>query len=328
LGAHPDRLGRDALPAEDGRPLAVRARPPVLSGLRGLGDLDVDVVVRALDVGERDRRVVHGAGRRVGELALDDLAVHEVHGAVAAVHVGLADLGERALGVLRDPRGGGGEGRARPGGAPGWGRRAQCARGREDDRTGGGTAHGAPWGGCGYVRLDPRRSRPREASPRDGDRSPSGLPCALSRPAYGAGTLDPGRRGRPPIGSRRTRGVRAAARVPTMLDEVRSPHVRIGVPREVRDGERLVAATPRTVERLRALGYEVVVEHDAGAGATFSDAAYEAAGATVGDAATAWGADVVTAVNAPTDAQVALLRPGAALVAMLGPANDPGLVQR
>ncbi|MCO7273695.1 Re/Si-specific NAD(P)(+) transhydrogenase subunit alpha [Cellulosimicrobium cellulans] len=104
--------------------------------------------------------------------------------------------------------------------------------------------------------------------------------------------------------------------------------MRIGVPREVRDGERLVAATPRTVERLRALGYEVVVEHDAGAGATFSDAAYEAAGATVVDAAAAWGAHVVTAVNAPTDAQVALLRPGATLVAMLGPANDPDLVQR
>ncbi|MBN0038962.1 Re/Si-specific NAD(P)(+) transhydrogenase subunit alpha [Cellulosimicrobium cellulans] len=104
--------------------------------------------------------------------------------------------------------------------------------------------------------------------------------------------------------------------------------MRIGVPREVKDGERLVAATPRTVERLRALGYDVVVEHDAGAGATFSDAAYEAAGAVVVDAATAWGADVVTAVNAPTDAQVSLLRPGATLVAMLGPANDPDLVQR
>ena len=104
--------------------------------------------------------------------------------------------------------------------------------------------------------------------------------------------------------------------------------MRIGVPREVRDGERLVAATPRTVERLRTLGYEVAVEHDAGARATFADTAYEAAGAVVADATTVWGADVVTAVNAPTDAQVALLRPGATLVAMLGPANDPDLLQR
>lgn len=104
--------------------------------------------------------------------------------------------------------------------------------------------------------------------------------------------------------------------------------MRIGVPREVRDGERLVAATPRTVERLRALGYEVVVEHDAGAWATFADAAYADAGASVVDAATAWGADVVVAVNAPTDDQVALLHPGATLVAMLYPGSRPGLVER
>lgn len=104
--------------------------------------------------------------------------------------------------------------------------------------------------------------------------------------------------------------------------------MRIGVPREVRDGERLVAATPRTVERLRALGYEVVVEHDAGARATFTDAAYADAGASVVDGATAWGADVVVAVNAPTDAQVALLRPGSTLVAMLYPGSRPELVER
>ena len=92
--------------------------------------------------------------------------------------------------------------------------------------------------------------------------------------------------------------------------------MRIGVPREVRDGERLVAATPRTVERLRALGYVPPAAADA------------AAGAAVAAAATAGGAAGVTAGNAPTDAQVALLRPGATLVAMLGPANDPDLVRR
>lgn len=103
--------------------------------------------------------------------------------------------------------------------------------------------------------------------------------------------------------------------------------MRIGVPREAADDERLVAATPRTVERLRALGFDVVVEHDAGARATFPDAAYAGAGASVADAATVWGSDVVVAVNAPTDAQVALLRPGATLVAMLYPGSRPELVE-
>ncbi|HYQ76785.1 hypothetical protein, partial [Cellulomonas sp.] len=40
--------------------------------------------------------------------------------------------------------------------------------------------------------------------------------------------------------------------------------MRIGVPKEARPGERLVAATPATVGRLAKLGYEVVVEHGAG----------------------------------------------------------------
>lgn len=104
--------------------------------------------------------------------------------------------------------------------------------------------------------------------------------------------------------------------------------MRIGVPREAADDERLVAATPRTVERLRALGFDVVVEHDAGARATFPDTAYVKAGASVVDAAGVWGSDVVVAVNAPTDAQVALLRPGATLVAMLYPGSRPALVDR
>ncbi|MEN0130481.1 MAG: Re/Si-specific NAD(P)(+) transhydrogenase subunit alpha [Brevundimonas sp.] len=100
----------------------------------------------------------------------------------------------------------------------------------------------------------------------------------------------------------------------------------IGIPRETRPGERLVAATPTSVSRLIALGYDVVVERDAGAGATYVDDAYAEAGATIVDSA--WGSDVVTAVNAPTDEQVALLRDGAVLVAMLAPAANPDLAER
>ena len=49
----------------------------------------------------------------------------------------------------------------------------------------------------------------------------------------------------------------------------------IGVPSESRPGETRVAATPKTVEQLRGLGYEVVVESGAGALASFADAVYE-----------------------------------------------------
>lgn len=101
------------------------------------------------------------------------------------------------------------------------------------------------------------------------------------------------------------------------------PLTTIGIPREAHAGQRLVAATPRTVTRLVALGYDVVVEAGAGERATFTDDAYAAAGATVADAAAVWAADVVTAVDAPTDAQVDAMRPGATLVAMLAPGAGP-----
>jgi NAD(P) transhydrogenase subunit alpha len=102
----------------------------------------------------------------------------------------------------------------------------------------------------------------------------------------------------------------------------------IGVPKETRPGERLVAATPKTVAQLKKLGYDVVVQSGAGAGANFSDAAFEAEGATIGDAATAWGADIVTAVNAPADDDVARLKKDATLVAQLQPHSRADLVDK
>ena len=102
--------------------------------------------------------------------------------------------------------------------------------------------------------------------------------------------------------------------------------MRIGVPRESRPGERLVAATPKTVAQLHKLGYEVVVEAGAGAAASFPDVAYAEAGATVVDAQQVWDSDVVTTVNPPADAQIAALRPGSTLVSMLAPASHPELL--
>ena len=42
--------------------------------------------------------------------------------------------------------------------------------------------------------------------------------------------------------------------------------MRIGIPRESRMGEKRVAATPETIEKLIKLGFEVCVERNAGAG--------------------------------------------------------------
>ncbi len=101
--------------------------------------------------------------------------------------------------------------------------------------------------------------------------------------------------------------------------------MRIGVPRETRPGETRVAATPKTVEAIRALGYAVFVQQGAGALSSFDDAAYLRAGADVVDAV--WSADVLLKINAPSEAEIALLRPGQVVVSLLAPALNPDLVQ-
>ena len=100
----------------------------------------------------------------------------------------------------------------------------------------------------------------------------------------------------------------------------------IGVSRESLAGETRVAATPATVHQLTGLGYEVVVESGAGLAASFDDASYVEAGATIGDRRRTWASDVVFTVNSPTDDEIALLADGATLVSMLSPALKPELL--
>ncbi|MET9452353.1 Re/Si-specific NAD(P)(+) transhydrogenase subunit alpha [Streptomyces cinerochromogenes] len=102
------------------------------------------------------------------------------------------------------------------------------------------------------------------------------------------------------------------------------PSQRIGVVAESASGETRVAATPATVRQLLGLGYEVVVEPEAGAASGFSDDAYRDAGAEIGEA---WTSDLVLKVNAPSDAEIARLRRGATVVALLAPAQRPELLQ-
>jgi len=105
------------------------------------------------------------------------------------------------------------------------------------------------------------------------------------------------------------------------------PPQRIGVVAESVSGETRVAATPATVRQLLGLGYEVVVESEAGAASGFADEAYLDAGAGIGGIGEAWEADVVLKVNAPSEAEIAQLREGAAIVGLLAPAQKPELVE-
>jgi NAD(P) transhydrogenase subunit alpha len=102
----------------------------------------------------------------------------------------------------------------------------------------------------------------------------------------------------------------------------------IGVPRESRPGETRVAATPKTVEQLAGLGYDVIVESGAGTAASFTDDAFRAAGAGIGPASEAWAAKIVFHVNAPSDEEIALLSDGSTLISIMAPALSPELVDK
>ena len=102
--------------------------------------------------------------------------------------------------------------------------------------------------------------------------------------------------------------------------------MKIAIPKERREGERRVAASPQAVGKFAALGVDVTVEAGAGEASAIGDAAFAEAGATV--AATAdetWdGADAVLKVARPMTAEegedeMARLASGQVLVALLAP---------
>ena len=99
----------------------------------------------------------------------------------------------------------------------------------------------------------------------------------------------------------------------------------IGVSAEMATGESRVAVTPETAKKLIAQGHSVRVQSGAGVAASVPDEAYAAAGATLVDAATAWGSDLVLKVRAPEAAEAALIKSGSTVVGMLEPFNAEGL---
>jgi NAD(P) transhydrogenase subunit alpha len=98
--------------------------------------------------------------------------------------------------------------------------------------------------------------------------------------------------------------------------------VHIGVPLETQAGETRVAATPETIKKLIGQGHQVTVQTGAGVAASITDTAYAAVGASIGDAATAFGAELILKVVAPSDTELALMNSGAVLVGMLNPFSN------
>jgi len=112
--------------------------------------------------------------------------------------------------------------------------------------------------------------------------------------------------------------------------------MKIGVIKEIHLGEKRVATTPDVTEKLIKLGFEVIVESGAGAGANFSDSLYEAAGASVCKSTeSTWSAsDLVIKVRPPEQNlelnkhEIELMPSGSRLISFLWPAQNENLLKQ
>jgi NAD(P) transhydrogenase subunit alpha len=104
--------------------------------------------------------------------------------------------------------------------------------------------------------------------------------------------------------------------------------MKIGAPKESFEGEARVALTPESAGRLQKLGYDCLVQSGAGAAASITDAAYEAAGVTVvPTAADLWSqSDVIAKVREPSEAEVAAAPDGKTLISFVWPAANEELL--
>ena len=100
----------------------------------------------------------------------------------------------------------------------------------------------------------------------------------------------------------------------------------VGVPKEIKTAEHRVAMTPDGVRELERHGIDVFIETQAGAGASFSDADYVAAGATiVPTAADAWSQEMVVKVKEPKAEEFEFLRADLTLFTYLHLAAYPAV---
>jgi NAD(P) transhydrogenase subunit alpha len=88
-----------------------------------------------------------------------------------------------------------------------------------------------------------------------------------------------------------------------------------------------VAVSPETVKKLTALGAKVRVQSGAGSRARFTDDSLRAAGADIAASAgeTLAGADILLKVRRPSAEEMAALKPGAMVAAILDPYDTAGL---
>lgn len=111
--------------------------------------------------------------------------------------------------------------------------------------------------------------------------------------------------------------------------------MRIGIPKEIEEGEKRVALTPDVAVQLKELGFTLAIETNAGKEASFDDDQYREAGVEiVEEPQELWrSSDIVMKVRPPTQHPelgfygVELLGKGQTLISFLYPAQNPEMLQ-
>jgi NAD(P) transhydrogenase subunit alpha len=105
--------------------------------------------------------------------------------------------------------------------------------------------------------------------------------------------------------------------------------MKIGIPKEIRSGEKRVAGSPKLVAKLLKLGFDVSVETQAGVSANVSDQGWIDAGAEIiGSSDDLWAqSDIIIKVNPPETDEATLLTEGKTLISFFWPAQNEELLK-
>ena len=104
--------------------------------------------------------------------------------------------------------------------------------------------------------------------------------------------------------------------------------MKLSVLKETDKGETRVAIVPKSIAKLKGLGFEVIIETNAGATAAFTDEDYTKAGATIAKIAAdaIAGSDVVVKINPPSETELAALKEGQVWISQLFHLLKPELI--
>ena len=112
--------------------------------------------------------------------------------------------------------------------------------------------------------------------------------------------------------------------------------MKIGIPKEIHEGEKRVASTPEAAEKIIKLGFEISIESGAGLAADITDEAYQEVGVKIAkDAKSLWkNSDIIMKVRAPERHpelaidEVELMQESQHLISFIWPAQNEELMQR